>query len=249
LAKFSSATTEVTANSFQDVLAVLAGPSDWLQYLGSNVKTVQNNPSFTFRVEPEDKFPDAVKALGLNPLPDDAVGVTDKMTGTILLLKKDNGRLQSDIRAGRVSPNLLDALHECVHLVSYPVLTPLRVSKGRIFLGSVLEEGLVELIAEQILASQTVALPTADSKMLGHQNKVPMARRLLADVGPKSLACLLFFGHDGQFKDRVHAVYGVGEWDHIKTCSERDKTGLLTIQLMKSSAEKQRSKTQKTAKP
>jgi hypothetical protein len=89
LAKFSSATTEVTANSFQDVLAVLAGPSGWLQYLGNNVETVrQSISSFSFVVEPEKEFADHLQRLGLGKLPEDAVGVTDKQTGTILLLKK-----------------------------------------------------------------------------------------------------------------------------------------------------------------
>lgn len=243
LAKFSSATTEVTANSFQGVLAVLAGPSGWLPYLGKNVKTVQDNPSsFTFRVEPEDKFPEAVKALGLNPLPEGAVGVTDKQTGTILLLKKDNARLQGDIRAGRVSPNLLDALHECVHLVSDPVLKRVKNSHAHFFLGSGLLEGLVELIAEQVLASQKIALPTAGSNMLGHQDKVPISSQLLADVGIESLACLLFHGHIDQFLKRAKDIYGDAEWERIKVLADGKKTGPIAIQCMKQSAEKSRSR-------
>ncbi len=241
MAKFSSATTEVTANSFQDVLAVLAGPSGWLQYLGNNVETVrQSISSFSFVVEPEKEFADHLQRLSLGKLPEDAVGVTDKQTGTILLLKKDNGRVQSDIRAGRISPNLLDALHECVHLVSDPVLKRVKDSHAYFFLGGGLLEGLVELIAEQILTSQKIALPTAGSNLLGHQDKVPISSQLLADIGIESLAGLLFLGHIDQFLKRAKDIYGDAEWERIKVLASGKKTGPLAIQCMKQSAEKSR---------
>ena len=258
--KFSSATAQVDTGDFEEVLKMLEPPKVWANHpsthfariwisaITDNLNAVRSNLSqFSFEIFDEGGFAAEASRLSLVGLPPNTRGVTDKKTHTILLLRTSNGHTQDDIRAGNASPTLLEALHECVHLVTYPVFpfsrtlhpppqpcsktpapqgTPKQVlveSYARL-LGQTLDEGMTELITEQILESWGFSLPGPEER--GHFHRLPAASQLLQDIGVDTLANLLFRGQSGPFSQRAQDVYGVDGWKYI---SASQSAGVITV--------------------
>jgi hypothetical protein len=107
------------------------------------------------------------------------------------------------------------ALHEAVHLVSYP---PGRgnqpLSRAFRILGEGLLEGLVECVTIDVLNGQGIAL--ARPEWRGHVKRVPAAVALLRKLGIPLLARLLFGGEYQQFMQLMHNTYSVPGWEEIK---------------------------------
>jgi hypothetical protein len=216
MGKFTAGDDDVSQDDFSAVLDVLAGPSLWHSYLTPNIATVKKNiSSYTFRVESSDTFSDIYKNMD----PDinyadlkQVWGVTDKWTETIYL------------RATTEKPPasyLLGALHECVHLVSAPVSPhSAKHSTARESVGPGVLEGLVEVVAEDVLTSQGIQLPADDLR--GHTPAIVVARWLLGtkNVNLPRLAGLLFQGFTADFDKWARSTYGDNQWAKI-LCSSR----------------------------
>ena len=216
MAKFTSGDDDVSPDQFSAVLDVLAGPSSWHTYLAPNIATVKNNiSSYSFRVESSDDFSGIYKSMDSDINYSDLKqvwGVTDKWNETIFL------------RARTEKPPvsyLLAALHECVHLVSAPVSPKsAKHSTAREPLGPGVLEGLVEVVAEDVLTSQGLQLPSDDWR--GHTEAIGIARALLGKKNENlpRLAGLLFQGFTADFDKWAKSTYGDATWAKV-LCSSR----------------------------
>jgi len=241
---FKSGEDIVTDASFSDVLKVLeGGTSPWQRYLNTNLKYIQNNiSSYSFKVYPKDDFKTQYKKLsGDDPEPHTA-GLTDKKTGAIILNEYPEKQLTS---GGQTPPGLsqsylLAAVHECVHLVSAPVKPGADHSTALKSLDSGFLEGLVELIAEDLLTSQTPKIALPSGEMLGHQKRKLFADELVKDVGIDVLADLLFGGHWTDFDKLMQSTYGINDnkqgpkmyayaWDKLKIYATLNMTDKVPI--------------------
>jgi hypothetical protein len=144
------------------------------------------------------------RSLGLDDLPPDAAGVTDKMHSKIIMKEWGDSR----------SSYLLAVLHECVHLISDPASGGTRSSTAHSYLGGGLLEGLVEVITEDILADQGIPLPR-DPGMMGHPQRVPIVRELMEQSDPSLWGWLLFRGNPRVVNDFIK-VYSLAGWTRIK---------------------------------
>jgi hypothetical protein len=216
MGKFTSGDDDVSPDQFSAVLDVLAGPSLWHMYLAPNIATVKKSiSSYGFRVESSDDFNDIYKNMDSKINSSDLKqvwGVTDKWTETIFL----RGRTEKP----PVS-YLLAALHECVHLVSAPV-SPKSAHNSTAYdpLGHGVLEGLVEVVAEDVLTSQGLQLPSDDWR--GHTEAIGIARALLGKKNENlpRLAGLIFQGFTADFDKWAKSTYGDALWAKI-LCSSK----------------------------
>lgn len=207
MAYFNSGSDRVQQYEFKEVLALLDAPSPWREYIRPNLATVRSKMSSdTFQVVSSAKFDEVMTGLGGTN--SGAIGVTDKQTGRITM--KEWG------------PNsertyLLAALHECVHLVSHPAEQGKPHSTAWMHLGSGLLEGMVECVTEDILAAQRLALPSADSGMLGYQDgKSAIAREFLTNASVPFYGRVLFNGNGEQLRAVMDFIYSPVGWKRIK---------------------------------
>ena len=174
------------------------------EFSGGRSRLVRDNiKSYTFKVDSERDFKWDSERLELN-LPADVWGVTDKKTGTILL-RMSEPRTEAGF--------LLAGLHECVHLVSDPVVRRAAGSAAKLFLDYGLLEGLVEVVTEDVLIGQGISLPANDLK--GHVERTTIMRALIEpDIDP--WARLLFQGNSTDFVEHMSSIYGRRNWELIK---------------------------------
>jgi hypothetical protein len=165
----------VDQSDFSSVLDILAGRSPWQSYILPNLKIAKASRR-SFSVLPENQFRERTKLDVNDP------GVTFKQTGDIIMLQWG--------AAGRTY--LSAVLHESVHLVSHPPNQGQPHSTAMAYLGEGLLEGLVEVVTEDILKAQSIAL--APAKMRGHQERVPIVRELIKTAGIPIFARALFQG-------------------------------------------------------
>jgi hypothetical protein len=197
MARFTKGDDPVYRDDFGAVIAVLQGQSRWQRFIVENVEMAQLAPADAnelkfkdgaFKIDKGTTNPDGTndfktdtRSLGLGDIPSDAAGVTDKIHSRIIM--KEWGASRDSY--------LLAVLHECVHLISDPATGGTKYSTAHSYLGSGLLEGLVEAITEDILADQRIPLPR-DPGMLGHPQRVPIARELMAQSDPSLWAgCFL----------------------------------------------------------
>ena len=223
MASFSSGSDRVQDFEFNDVLAILEGPSPWREYIRTNLAIARTKiSSSSFRIVSSDKF-DAVLS-SLNMEDPKAVGVTNKQTGEITM--KEWG-----LNSGR--SYLLAVLHECVHMVSDPAAQGRAHSTAYGQLGGGLLEGMVECVAEDILTSQRLPLPSADSGMLGYADGVSaIARELLTNFSVPFFARVLFQGNGDQLLAVMNFIYSSAGWAQAKSLISagriRDARDLMT---------------------
>jgi SAM-dependent methyltransferase len=209
LAGFRSAEDRVYEDDFDAVLAVLAGDSPWQEYIRESLRVArQNLPRRPFRVVNSEEFVRTMQALGESGDMTHIPGVTDKRAG-IVTMQEFFGKNSHQTFLGA-------ALHEAVHLVSHP---PGRSGKQHStawgILGEGLLEGLVECVTRDILTAQRIAL--ARPGLLGHQQRVPVARALLRSLSVPLLARVLFGGEFQQFLLVMNHTYSPAGWTEIKT--------------------------------
>jgi hypothetical protein len=197
---YNSGGDPVHESDFSDVLDVLAGRSPWQDYIRKNLDVAKKAGKGTFRVLDGEKFHDATSFGTQTP------GVTDKRTGDITM--QQWGRPQHTY--------LLAALHECVHWVSAPAAQGATNGQSTAHgsLGDGLLEGLVEVVTDDILGTQKIGLPS--SGMLGHQERVPIVRRLMETTSVDFFARPLFCGELTNFIMVMHSTYTREGFDRIR---------------------------------
>jgi len=190
----------VHESDFSDVLDVLAGRSPWRDYLRKNLDVARKARKGSFRVVDVNKFHSETGYGTQTP------GVTNKRSGDIVM--QQWGRPQYTY--------LLAALHECVHWVSAPAeqgaTNGLSTAHG--VMGDGLLEGLVEVITEDILGEQKIGLPKADLR--GHQERVPIVRRLMETTSVDFFARPLFLGELTQFVQVMNSAYSPEGFGRIR---------------------------------
>ncbi len=201
-----TAEERIREGDFEKVLAVLAGPSPWQQYIRESLRLArQNLPSRPFRVLSRREFE---QIMGPDVDVSHTPGVTDKRTGTISMLEYFGGSSQATY--------LHAALHEAVHLVSHPPGRGGRLhSTAWTPFGEGLLEGIVECVTIDILNEQHIAL--ARPEMRGHQQRLPVAIEMLRRLSRPLLARVLFEGDYQQFILLMHHFYSVTGWEEIKS--------------------------------
>lgn len=211
LAEYSdsrSAEDRIYEDDFEAVLGVLVGAPPWQEYIRENLRVArQNLPRRPFRIVSNKEFTQTMGALGKGGDIAHTAGVTDKRTGVITM--------QEFFGVNSRATFLGAALHETVHLISHPT------GRGRQphstawpILGEGLLEGLVECITRDILSAQGIAL--ARPEWRGHQQRVPVARELLRNLGVPLLARVLFAGDFHQFLMVMNHTYSPAGWTEIK---------------------------------
>jgi hypothetical protein len=208
LSGFRSAEDRIYEDDFEAVLTVLAGASPWQEYIRENLRAArQNLPRHPFRVVKSEEFVQTMRALGESGDMTHIPGVTDKRSG-IITMQEFFGRNSHVTFLGA-------ALHETVHLVSHPPGRSRRQhSTAWGILGEGLLEGLVECVTREILSAQGIAL--ARPSLLGHQQRVPVARELLRRLSRPLLARVLFGGDFQQFLMVMNHTYSPAGWTEIK---------------------------------
>jgi SAM-dependent methyltransferase len=208
LSGFRSAEDRVYEDDFEAVLTVLAGPSPWQEYIRENLRVArQNLPRRAFRVVNSEEFVRTMRALGEDGDMAHIPGVTDKRAG-IITMQEFFGKNSHQTFLGA-------ALHEAVHLVSHPAgRSRTQHSTAWGILGEGLLEGLVECVTRDILSTQGIAL--AQPGLLGHQQRVPVARELLRRLSVPLLARVLFGGDFQQFLMVMNHTYSPAGWTEIK---------------------------------
>ncbi len=201
-----TAEERIREGDFEKVLAVLAGPSPWQQYIRESLRLArQNLPSRPFRVLSRREFEQIMGPdVDVSHIP----GMTDKRTGTISMLEYFGGSSQATY--------LHAALHEAVHLVSHPPGRGGRLhSTAWTPFGEGLLEGIVECVTIDILNEQHIAL--ARPEMRGHEQRLPVAIEMLRRLSRPLLARVLFEGDYQQFILLMHHFYSVTGWEEIKS--------------------------------
>jgi hypothetical protein len=234
-AGFSSGDDRVYEGDFGRVLDVLASPSPWQEFILDNLKVARKKASF--HVKKIADFDNVMNRLGYTQSNSRIPGVTDKNTGAITM---QEWGLNTD------STLLLWALHEAVHLVSHPPEQGSPHSTAFAFqsLGEGLCEGLVEMVAEDILTapSQALGLPK-DKNKLGHHRRLAIMRALCGDMDgavrpeqqertallPRTSytfwARALFKGESDQVALVMSYWYSSGGWGAIKNFAIADDDG------------------------
>jgi hypothetical protein len=208
LSGYRSGEDRIYEEDFEAVLAVLAGPSPWQEDIRESLRIARHNlPRRAFRIVNSDEFVRTMRALGESGDMTHIPGVTDKRAG-IITMQEFFGKNSHQTFLGA-------ALHEAVHLVSHP---PGRSGKQHStawgILGEGLLEGLVECVTRDILSAQRIAL--ARPSLLGHQQRVPVARALLRSLSVPLLARVLFGGDFQQFLMVMNHTYSPAGWVEIK---------------------------------
>ncbi len=214
MARFKKGDDPVFENDFSDVIEVLKGKSRWQRFTTVNVDIAKRVSGFkdstlkidrgTTNSDGTNDFNMDTRALGLSGIPTDAAGVTDKVHNRIVMKEWNVTR----------GSYLLAVLHECVHLVSDPAGGGSNHSTAATYLDSGLLEGLVEVVAEDILCDQRIPLPT-DPGLLGHTGRVPIVRELIAQSDSSLWGWLLFHGNSKIVQEFCQA-YSTRRWDRIK---------------------------------
>jgi len=199
--KFHSAAERVSTyeSDFNDVCAVLAGPSPWSEYLRDNIPiALKAAPSHQFQFVDAKQFERVAHK--------DTLGITDKLTGQITLL---------DISSDKSSFAAMGAaLHEMVHLVSDPAKQGRPITIAYV-LGEGLLEGLTHVITEDILYAQGIA-PWSDHK---YGERVKIVRKLMQVLQPdgyRRFGKALFLGHPAELSP-LPQILGSRGFDDIKT--------------------------------
>jgi SAM-dependent methyltransferase len=205
---YRSGEDRVYEDDFEAVLTVLASPSPWQEYIRENLRVArQNLPRRAFRIVNSEEFVQTMLALGESGDMAHIPGVTDKRAG-IITMQEFFGRNSHTTFLGA-------ALHEAVHLVSHPPgRSRTQHSTAWGILGEGLLEGLVECVTRDILSAQGIAL--ARPSLLGHQQRVPVARELVRRLSVPLLARVLFGGDFQQFLMVMNHTYSPAGWTEIK---------------------------------
>jgi hypothetical protein len=124
-----------------------------------------------------------------------------------------------------------------VHLVSDPVSQCAQASTAHHFLKNGLLEGLVEVVTEDILAAQNLALPSDEWR--GHQQRLPIVRELLRTAGMPLLAGLLFQGFSAGFNEKMTSIYGSDNWEAIRNMATLNMTDRALDRMRTSAAAQQ----------
>jgi hypothetical protein len=228
MAQFTKGDDPVGRDDFDAVVAVLQGESRWQRFIVENIEMAQLGPADakelkfkdgTFKIDKGSVNPDGTndfkvdtRSLGLDDLPSDAAGVTDKLHSKIIMKEWDGARRSY----------LLAVLHECVHLISDPASGGTRYSTAHSHLGGGLLEGLVEAITEDILVDQKIPLPR-DPGMIGHPQRVPIVRELMAQSDSSLWGWLLFRGNPRVVNDFIKS-YSLAGWTRIKNMAVLNMT-------------------------
>ncbi len=204
---FRSAEDRVAEKGFEVVLAVLAGPSPWQEYIRENLRIArQNLPHRPFRIVSSKEFAQTMQTLGRGGDMAHTPGVTDKRTGILTM--------QEFFGVNSRATFLGAALHEAVHWVSHPAGRGGKShSTAWPILGEGLLEGLVECITREILSAQGIAQARPDRR--GHLQRVPVARELLRKHGTPLLAQVLFAGDYREFLMLMNRTYSPAGWMEI----------------------------------
>jgi len=133
----------------------------------------------------------------------EAAGITDKQTGKITLLEYFGKNSRAALLAA--------ALHEFVHLVSHPPKQGVALSSAKGFLGEGLHEGLVQVVAEDILAAQKIA----PSKHKAYEARVAIVRKLLSVTDIKPFGNALFQGQIADLRF-MHDMYTIRGFQNIQ---------------------------------
>jgi hypothetical protein len=205
---YKSGGDPVHESDFSDVLDVLAGRSPWKGYISKSLDIARKARKGTFRVLEGSKFHDATGFGTQTP------GVTNKRTGNITM--QEWGRPQFTY--------LLAALHECVHWVSSPAEQGAQneLSTAHGALGDGLLEGLVEVVTEDILGEQKIGLPSGG--MRGHQERVPIVRRLIEATSVDFFARPLFLGELTRFISVMNSTYSQEGFGRIRALATAKMT-------------------------
>jgi hypothetical protein len=222
-APFRSAEDRVSEDDFEAVLAVLAGPSPWQQYITPNLKAARANiPGHPFQIVNSGRFTQVMADLGETGDVRNTPGVTDKKRGQITM-QDEFGQNSHAARFGH-------ALHETVHLVSHPAgKSPQGRSTVRGMLADGPFEGLVEAVTEDILQEQKIALAQGDQR--GHPKRVPVVRQLFQTLAQHRIAPVPFFASAlfvgdmtvNQFLMQMHWTFSAGGWAQIQALTTNDQ--------------------------
>lgn len=184
-------------DDFKDVAAVVGTGSRWIPYLGKNVQIAIDAIKYhSFNVVSSGDF----QKLGQDA---DAAGLTDKQTGKITLLEFFGVNSHAAL--------LVAAVHEFVHLVSHPPKQGVSMSSAKGFLGEGLHEGLVQVVAEDILDAQKIT----PSKHKAYEARVAIVRRLLDLTDIKPFGNALFQGQIADLRF-MHDMYTIREFQKIQ---------------------------------
>jgi hypothetical protein len=237
--KYSSAGDAVYTDDFDDVLAVLSGPSPWRAFIEPNLKQMRSKLSrASFQVVGEKDYQAVLDRLKITGNARSIPGVTDKYHQTITMLEyKGQNSGQSYLGA---------SLHECVHLVSHPVDANTSDHSTAIqFLGVGLLEGLVECVTEDILVGQNIPL-VKDTKKRGHQERERIVRAMFQDV-TADWGNLLFQGQQQPFVSTMEQTYSPTGWQHLKNIAGA-ANDVLALQLMANFKKQQQAKAPRVVK-
>lgn len=218
---YSSGADPVNVGDISDVLKVLEGGSSrWREYIVPNLKIAKSSPR-SFQVLSVSKFKSKT-SYGT-----DIPGVTYKQTGDIIMQQWSRPD----------TTYLSAALHECVHLVSDPAKQGTKDSSALVPLGIGLLEGLVEVVTEDILLDQRIAL--AKDTMRGHQKRVVVVRELLKTMSVVPFARTLFFGDSAQLTAIMEGIYSRAGWQTIKNITSANQPDMVFRQMREFSAKQQ----------
>lgn len=198
--KFKSAAERISmsGDDFQDVCAVLAGPSRWHEFIRDNIPVAMKAaPSHHFQFLSAKEFEREGRAGTL--------GITNKLTGEIKML---------DISSNNAGFAAMGAaLHELVHLVSHPPEHGKKISMFFV-LGEGILEGLTQVVTEDILHQQGIAPYTGHN----YGERVKIVRKLIEVFSPNGVRMFgkaLFLGQSSELSPLPQRFTARG-FDEIK---------------------------------
>jgi hypothetical protein len=214
-------------------LEVLARRSPWQSYILPNLKIAKSS-RWSFTILPISQF---VERTGQSR---NVPGWTDKQTGEIIMQDWSG----SDSPSHTPWTYLSAVLHELVHLVSHPPNQGAPHSTAMQYLGTGLLEGLVEVVTEDILTAQHIAL--ARGRMRGHQERVPIVRNLMETTGIPFFARVLFEGDGCQLTPVMEFTYSRAGWNGIRAQATNYQTRM-ALDLIRDSRARQEEEHRRSA--
>jgi hypothetical protein len=191
---FTSAESAITEKDAPQIFTILCGPSPWQQYLRSNLNAhLQDLPMRPIRIVTDDELAQRFKGIYNQSIPASVRGFVDRRNAIIYLSEFPNRN------SGKSLVGL--ALHEAVHLFSYPPGRSNQLSsKANRYLGAGLLEGLTQSITEDIQTKQSID-PMPD-EWQAYKEYVPVARQFIKSFTPGIVGDAYFKGNI----EKLHAV-------------------------------------------
>ena len=213
---FTSAERDITEKDAPQIFKILCGPSPWQQYLRSNLNAhLQDLPMQPIQIVTDGKFARRYKEIFNEPVPTDAQGFVDRRNATIYLKEFPTGN------KGKSKVGL--ALHEAVHLFSYP---PGRSNQLRatayLFLGKGLLEGLTQIITEDIQTEQGI-LPLRD-RWQAYKEYIPIARQIIRIFTPAVVGDAYFKGDLIKLHVVIEQRWTRASFERVKILTDQKKT-------------------------